>query len=369
LTTFITRYDTAGPGARLAIKDLIDMEGELTTAACRAVARRATPALVDADCLAGARAAGARIVGRTNLHELALGVTGINPWYGTPVNPIDPTLVPGGSSSGSAVAVAADDADVAYGSDTGGSVRIPAACCGVCGLKTTWGRVPLNGVWPLSPSFDTVGPLARTVAGLLLGMELLEPGFTVAPQRELRVGRLAVPADPLIEAAIDRALRVAEWSWTDFELPEWDQATVDAGLLLVAEAWTTNQRLVADDPDGIGRDVRERLLLGSAFGAGAVASAWDGQRRWKATLDDLFTRVDVLVTPTLTIFPPTLAGGEELLVARCTIPVNLAGVPALAIPVPTEGPLPASLQLIGPSGSEELLLAAGARLESAIRSL
>jgi amidase len=180
MTTFITRYETSGTGVRLAVKDLIDMEGELTTAGCRAVADRATPAPRDAVCMAGARAAGARIVGRTNLHELALGVTGINPWYGTPVNPVDPTRVPGGSSSGSAVAVAVGDADVAYGSDTGGSVRIPAACCGTAGLKTTWGRIPLDDVWPLSPSFDTVGPMARDVAGLVVGMELLEPGFAVA---------------------------------------------------------------------------------------------------------------------------------------------------------------------------------------------
>src|SRR6202142_1330981 len=169
MTTFITRYETSGDGVLLAVKDLIDMEGEPTTAGCRAVADRAVPAPRDATCLAGARSAGARIVGRTNLHELALGVTGVNPWYGTPVNPLDPTRVPGGSSSGSAVAVAVGEADVAYGSDTGGSVRIPAACCGTAGLKTTRGRIPLTDVWPLSPTLDTVGPMARDVAGLVVG--------------------------------------------------------------------------------------------------------------------------------------------------------------------------------------------------------
>src|SRR6202008_1956204 len=105
-----------------------------------------------APCLAGARAAGARLVGKANLHELAMLPIGTNPWFGTPVNPLDPALIPGGSSSGSAVAVANDDADVAIGSDTGGSVRIPSACCGTTGLKTTHGRISLEGVWPLTPS-------------------------------------------------------------------------------------------------------------------------------------------------------------------------------------------------------------------------
>src|ERR1700722_10842011 len=211
MTTFITRYDTTGSGIRLAVKDLIDMAGEPTTAGCRAVAEKAAPAAADAACLAGAREAGARIVGKTNLHELALGVTGVNEWYGTPVNPLDPGLVPGGSSSGSAVAVATGEADVAYGSDTGGSVRIPAAWCGTTGLKTTWGRIPLEGVWPLAPSFDTVGPMARSVGGLVTGMQLLEPGFTVAEARsaDLSVGRLAIEADPLITSALDRALGLA----------------------------------------------------------------------------------------------------------------------------------------------------------------
>src|SRR5438034_49487 len=128
----------------------------------------------------GARAAGVRIVGKTNLHELAFGTSGINPWFGTPTNPLDPGLVPGGSSSGSAVAVATDEADVALGSDTGGSVRIPSACCGTAGLKTTWGRVSLEGVWPLSLSLDTIGPMARDVRGVITGMTLLEPGFQPA---------------------------------------------------------------------------------------------------------------------------------------------------------------------------------------------
>jgi amidase len=370
MTTFITRYETSGPGVRLAVKDLIDMEGEPTTAGCRAVAARAAPAARDAVCLAGARAAGARIVGRTNLHELALGVTGVNQWYGTPVNPLDPTRVPGGSSSGSAVAVATDEADVAYGSDTGGSVRIPAACCGTAGLKTTWGRIPLEGVWPLAPSFDTIGPMARTVAGLVTGMQLLEPGFTVAATggAELAVGRLGIEADPAITSAIDRALDLVEWDYRDLPVPGWDDATLQAGLLLVVEAWDSDATLVAQDPEGISDEVRARLELGSAFDDDTVSTAWLAQRSWKATLEQIFTEVDILVTPTLSIFPPRLEDGDDLLVSRCTLPVNLAGVPALSLPVPSSGPLPASIQLIGPSHSEERLLAAGALLEAAVAS-
>ena len=144
MTTFITRFDTNGTGIRLAVKDLIDMEGVPTTAGCRVVADAAEPATRDAPLLAGARAAGVRIVGKANLHELAFGASGVNHHFGTPVNPLDPALVPGGSSSGSAVAVGSGDADVAFGSDTGGSVRIPSACCGTAGLKTTHGRVSLE---------------------------------------------------------------------------------------------------------------------------------------------------------------------------------------------------------------------------------
>jgi amidase len=370
MTTFITRYETSGPGVRLAVKDLIDMVGEPTTAGCRAVADRAEPAARDAACLAGAREAGARIVGRTNLHELALGVTGVNQWYGTPVNPLDPSRVPGGSSSGSAVAVATDEADIAYGSDTGGSIRIPAACCGTTGLKTTWGRIPLDGVWPLAPSFDTVGPMARTVAGLITGMELLEPGFSVAGHdgADLIVGRLPIEADPVITAALERALGLSGWDWRDVDVPGWDDATLQAGLLLVVEAWQSDASLVAEDPEGIGDGVRGRLELGGSFDQATVDAAWRVQCAWKETLEQAFAQVDLLVTPTLSIFPPHLDDGDDLLVSRCTLPVNLAGVPALSLPVPTDGPLPASMQLIGPAQSEERLLAAGEVLEAALAS-
>ncbi len=365
MSTFITRFETYAPGLRLAVKDLIDMQGVPTTAGCRAVADLASPADADAACLAGARAAGARIVGRTNLHELALGVTGVNPWFGTPVNPLDPARVPGGSSSGSAVAVAEGEADVAYGSDTGGSVRIPAACCGVVGLKTTWGRISLEGVWPLALSLDTVGPMARDVHGLVEGMELLEPGFRVAPNVPERIGRPRIDCHPDVEDALDRALRATGWEVVELDLPEWGEANRATGLLLVAEAWSTNRELVQLYPDKIGHDVLERLRLGRNVGRDVLASAEATRERWRDRLDEVFRRVELIVTPTLTILPPLIENGSELLLGRCTLPANLAGVPALALPIPTRGPLPASLQLIAPFGGEESLLAAAPVVEAA----
>jgi len=369
VSTFITRFDTSGTGVRLAVKDLIDMAGVPTTAGSRAVADIAEPAERDAPCMAGARAAGARIVGRANLHELALGVTGVNPWFGTPVNPLDPARVPGGSSSGSAVAVATDEADVAYGSDTGGSVRIPSACCGTAGLKTTFGRVPLQGVWPLSPSLDTIGPMARDVAGLVTGMALLEPGFALDPAddgRSRRVGCLRVEADPAIELAIDAALRASEWEVVDLVFPEWDAVSVQAGALLVGEAWRSDRTVAETRPDGISPDVLERLRLGAGVDEAAMAAARAAQAQWRARLASLFGELDMIATPTLTIFPPTIAEGENLLMARCTLPVNFGGVPALALPVPAAGGFPASLQLVGPEHGEAALLAAGSVLELAV---
>ena len=371
--TFITSFSVRGPGLRVAVKDLIDMAGTPTTAASRVVADAAVPAGQDAACLAGLRAAGAQIVGKANLHELALGVTGINPWFGTPVNPLDASLAPGGSSSGSAVAVATGEARVAYGTDTGGSIRIPAACCGVCGLKTTWGRIPVAGVRPLAPSLDTVGPMAADVAGLVVGMELLEPGFTVSgppgpPLRPgpLRVGRLRVPAAPEVTDAVTAALRATSWEVSDVDPGEWVTATRWTSSLLVGEAYRSNQDIFDHNATRLSGDVARRLEAGHQVTDALMAAAAQARARWRAELTGLFARFDLLVTPTLAILPPPLDRADGLLEARYTMPVNFAGVPALALPVPARGGLPASLQLVGPWGGEERLLAAGAAVEAAV---
>jgi len=371
VTTWIVAEEPSGPGLRVAIKDLIDLAGLPTTAACRAVAATARPAETDAACLAGLRAACERreatVVGKTNLHELAYGVTGINPAFGTPVNPLDPERVPGGSSSGSAVAVAANEADVAIGTDTGGSIRIPAACCGVVGLKTTWGRLPLRGVRPLAPSLDTVGPLARDVAGVTAGMVLLEPGFCVEVGPPALVGRLRVAADPVVDAAVDDALGRVGWTLRPVELAGVGTALEDAMTILDAEAWAGAGALTAGGAPGLGADVAARLRRAALVGPARLARAHQGRQRWIATLDRLWARVQLLALPTLAGFPPLLDDGAAMARVRgVTAVVNLAGLPALALPVPSSGPLPASLSLVGPAGSEALLLAAGAALEAAV---
>ncbi|HMD46615.1 MAG TPA: amidase [Acidimicrobiales bacterium] len=367
MSTFITRLSPTGSGPRLAVKDVIDMEGLPTTAGSRALANRATPATADAPCLAGARAAGARIVGRTNLHELAMGGTGINPWFGTPVNPLDPRRIPGGSSSGSAVAVATEEADVAYGTDTGGSVRIPSACCGTAGLKTTWGRVPLAGVWPLAPSLDTVGPMARDVAGLVVGMELLEPGFTVDVPGPTRVGRLADPAcDPRITAALDEALARTGWEVVEIEIPEWGEATGASASIIVAELWASDGALLAAAPDEVSPDLAGLIRAGERVSSADLEGARSELERLRATMAQVFDMVELVATPTLPIFPTLLDEPEDWALFRHTMPVNLTGVPAISVPVPSGGPFPASLQLVGPCGAEAQLLAAGSIVEAAV---
>jgi amidase len=374
MSMWICKENGNGAGLRVAVKDLIDVAGLPTTAGSRAVADRAVPAARDAPCLAGLRAAAARgeahFAGKTNLHELAYGISGINAAFGTPVNPLDPARVPGGSSSGSAVAVASGEADVAYGSDTGGSIRIPAACCGVAGLKTTWGRIPLTGVWPLAPSLDTVGPMARDVAGLVAGMALLEPGFTVRAWSPRLVGRVEVGADPAIDAAVDAALGAAGWPVVPVELAGLEAATSAAMTVLDAEAWTSDGALTESVPDRIGRDVLARLRQAGTVTAAALGAAWEQAAVWRATITALWEQVDMLALPTLLGFPPTLEHSRDMVQIRgITSAVNLAGVPALALPVPAGGPLPASIQLIGPAAAEDRLLAAGAVLERAVRGL
>ena len=228
---------------RLAVKDNIDMKGVVTTAGSEYVAKTTPPATRDAECLAIARERNVEIVGKTNLSEFAVAPSGMNDFFGTPKSPLSKKskLIPGGSSSGSAVAVASGLVDIAFGTDTAGSIRVPAACCGIVGLKTTFGLVSLKGVSPIEPKhLDTVGPMAKDVNHVVQGMDLLQNGFAaryrtaVAAKplaKRIRIGRLYLSGtDPKIDKAIDDALARAQFQVVPLDQAfkaKWDQATRD----------------------------------------------------------------------------------------------------------------------------------------------
>jgi amidase len=367
---WITRFDVPAEGSgervRVAVKDAIDVAGMVTTAGCVAVRDRARPAAADAACLAGVRAAGAVLVGKTTLSELCLSPAGINAEFGTPINPLAADRIPGGSSSGSAVAVASHEADIGLGTDTGGSVRIPAACCGVVGLKTTWGRIPTAGVWPLSSSLDTVGPIARTVAGVAAGMRMIAPGWTPASRPARVVGRLRMDGvDGDVEEIVDAALDAARLTVRTVRLRGWD-ATHDAlDTILLGELWKAHHQLL--DADGVGTFVNNGLRAGRAVAAPGLAEAMAVRASWQAELAAALEEVDVLALPTLVGPPPLLADFTGFPLTQLTSPFNLAGVPALAMPVPSPVfPVPVSLQLAGPMYGEALLCATGLAIEAAL---
>lgn len=383
---WVSRFDI-DPGndsddIRLAVKDCIDVAGLPTVVGCEPIAELAELAAADADVVLAARAAGARIVGKTNLTELCWTASGINKWSGTPANPLDPARIPGGSSSGSAVAVALGQADVALGTDTGGSVRIPAACCGVTGLKTTWGRISLRGIYPLAPSLDTVGPLGADVAAVDLGMRLIDPsygstaGLDVAGSLgagalgagALAVGRLRpdTEVDPATDAAVDRALVAAGISAPEVTGLDLDAVSELADILIDGEGYRSNEYLLPQ-VSRLSSSCQAGMAAGAKITDGQLAGALNGMRSIRDWFGEQFRKYQFLVMPTL-VAAPTVLGGDRIPLTVLTMPVNIARLPALALPVP-DGPagLPASLQLIGQPGSEESLIAIGRLIESAIR--
>jgi amidase len=370
MATWIHRFDLPDPVPqavmRIAVKDAIDVAGVVTTAGCIAVRDRARPARADAACLAGVRTAAALIVGKTTLTELCLGPEGFNPEFGTPVNPLAPQCIPGGSSSGSAVAVAAGEADIGLGTDTGGSIRIPAACCGIFGLKTTWGRVPTAGVWPLAPSLDTIGPLARTVAEVAAGMRMIAPDWRPVPQAARAVGRLRLDdVDRDAEDVIDQALHAAGFPVREVRLPGWDTTGEAFHAIILGELWREHSDLL--NAEGVSGTVNEGLRHGRDISDERLADARAAAGRWRAEVDAVLAEVDVVALPTLAA-PPPLLTDVDVKVTRLTRPINLAGLPAIAIPVHSPGrPVPVSLQLFAPAYGEELLCATAQVIESASR--
>ncbi|MDZ4405376.1 amidase [Prosthecobacter sp.] len=409
---------------KLAIKDNIDMRGVVTTAGSEHLARNSPPAARDAACLAIARQRGVHIVGKVNLSEFAVAPSGINDYFGTPANPFNSwrKYVPGGSSCGSACAVAAGKADIAFGTDTGGSVRVPAACCGVVGLKTTFGLVSLKGVFPISPQhLDTVGPLALDVAGVARGMDLLQRGFAARyaaavknrpAAKAIKIGRLVLRGtDPKIDQAVDDALARAGFEVIILEdalRVKWEQAHKDGTTIAAAGAWISDRQFSAKL--GVSARTRSIIFVGGVAYSTQYHAALARQADWRRTLRQVFKQVDFIALPTLQAppppMPPTLRVdllraeaeianlqninalnplkvlsdvpatglrllGIDLFEAKMlnlqnTVAVNFAGNPALALPVPLpRGRVPVtSLQLIGPPLSEAELLATGRLIEA-----
>ena len=339
---WITELGGGEPGRRLAVKDLFDTAGIRTTYGSAVFADHVPER--SAEAVTALERAGWTNVGKTNLHEFAYGVTSQNLHYGVVPNPAFPERTPGGSSGGSAAALVLGLADGALGTDTGGSIRIPAACCGVTGLKPTYGLVPIDGVFPLAPSFDHAGPMARDVAGCIELMRALVPGFTVD---DVSLGDLS-----LAVAWGDVPVR-----GTTIEFPT-AEAVVPA---FMREVGDVHRGIYAENAELYGENIREKIERCIAVGDGeyeaAVRARAEHAERALAALEGH----DLLVTPTLSVAPPA-ADAVELEVRAAltlfTFPCNALGWPALALPAG-----PASIQVIGRPGDDALVLAAGLALE------
>ncbi len=368
-------------GIPLGIKEMIDNAGRATQAASRVPMPVAT---ADAVAVARLRSAGAVILGAVQTYEFAT----VGPDESLPQqparNPWNPDHITGGSSSGSAVAVAGGLVRASLGTDTGGSVRSPAAYCGVVGLKPTRGRVPLTGTLPLSPSLDHVGPLAATVAEAALVLDALsDPGWRPAAGligqgvEGLRIGYLRdwVAGDPAATPGVVRALDAAASVLSmlgarivPVDLPDyaiWESA---GALLLDGEAFVAHEDRIAAHGADYGAACLRSLLRGIDLTGDDMAVAWQVARLFGRRFDTLLAEVDVVLTATtLAPAPPVAAfrGGRAVWTAMRTLPFNASGHPAMSIPAGFEGGLPVGLQLIGAMGAEDMLARVGHAFEQA----
>jgi aspartyl-tRNA(Asn)/glutamyl-tRNA(Gln) amidotransferase subunit A len=363
---FITQASRDGPGITLAVKDLFDTAGVRTTYGSAIFADHVPEATAAA--VARLEAAGYRSVGKANLHEFAWGITSENEHYGWVPNPVAPGRIAGGSSGGNAAALAAGLADAALGTDSGGSVRIPAACCGIVGFKPTFGLVSLEGCFPLAPSFDHAGPMARDVATCERMMGALADDFEPAATPgldELSVGvAWTGHADPLVRARVQRAAaHFGDVRQIDLPFPDGTYA------VFTREAAQVHADLWRDHRDAYGANVAAKVARAMEVRDDAVRDAERARALYRERMAGLMAGADLLITPTLAVVAPPagigdLALREQLL--RFTYPFNAIGAPALALPCgPAEDGLPSSVQVVGRPGDDALVLAAGRALERA----
>jgi aspartyl-tRNA(Asn)/glutamyl-tRNA(Gln) amidotransferase subunit A len=360
---FITPVDEPAAGIRLAVKDLFDTAGLRTTYGSAIFADHVPDRTAEA--VRRLEGAGYANVGKTNLHEFAYGTTSINPHYGTVPNPLAPGRIAGGSSGGSAAALAAGLADAALGSDSGGSIRIPAAFCGTAGFKPTYGLVPLDGCFPLAPSFDHAGPMARDVAGCVHMMLALVPGFEPAEPRPVRAGLAGTAeADPLVRARVEEAAAL----FTDprlIDFPDLERS----GAAFMREVAEVHRELYEEQPEAYGENVARKLERCFAVTDAEYARAAADREAYRAEAKAALGDLDLVLTPTLPLVAPTVEEAEDdrhrQRILTFTYRFNAVGWPALALPCgPAEHGLPASIQLAGRPGADALVLAAGAWLEA-----
>ena len=378
-------------GVPVSVKDIFDVAGVRTTAASRVLAD-VEPSSEDAAVVERLRTAGAVLIGKTNLHEFAYGTTSQTSHFGPVRNPWDVSRIPGGSSGGSGAAVAAGMGFASIGTDTGGSIRIPAACCGVVGLKPTFGRVSRYGLLPLAGSLDHAGPLTRTVedAALVLasiaGHDPRDPASADVPVspfaegiddgvRGLRLGELGAPladADAEVAAAVQVAvqgLAAAGAVVHSLELELLPAVRGAVALVLAAEATATLQDRLREHADWFGEDVRERLVRGQQVAAVDYVRAFELRRTFRREVAQAFAHVDVLVSPMLPVGAPPIGaatvpindGAIEVLRATTanTREWNFLGLPAISVPCGfTSAGLPIGLQIVGPMFAESTVLRA-----------
>jgi aspartyl-tRNA(Asn)/glutamyl-tRNA(Gln) amidotransferase subunit A len=365
---FLALPEELREGVSLAVKDLFETAGLVTTYGSPLFADH-VPATT-APAVAALEAAGYALVGKTNLHEFAYGTTSENPHFGVVPNPRFSGRVAGGSSGGNAAALVLGAADVALGTDSGGSIRIPAACCGIVGFKPTYDLVTLEGCFPLAPSFDHAGPMARDVATCEDALAVLVHSFAPTALDSLEEVSVAVAwldgADPLVRARVEEAAgRFPRRRAADVPQPE------RLGRLFMHEVAGVHRELFAENADLYGEDLRIKLERCLAVTEADAEAAARRRAAYPGAVEDALEGADLLLTPTLPCVAPAVGAGgvgdlevREALVSR-TFPVNVLGWPALALPCgAAEDGAPASVQLIGRPGSDALVLAAGRLLEA-----
>ncbi len=370
-------------GLPVSIKDLLDVAGE-TTLAASTVLRGRPPAAADAPVVARLRAAGAAIIGKTNMTEFAFSGVGINPHYGTPANPLDPSRIPGGSSSGAAVSVAAGICVAAIGSDTGGSIRIPAALCGLVGYKPTQRRVPTAGIVPLSPTLDTLGPIARSVEDCLhVDRVIADIPLATAPA-PLRGLRLAVPEDVVFDG-IDDAVAQA-FASAQSRLSAAGVTLVDVPMKMLAEApqinlfspieaYAWHRQLLATMEDRYDHRVVQRILVGAERNSDDLATLHRERQAWIGRVGAALDGFDAMLMPTVPIVAPRtealLASDDAFFAAnrlllRNPSLINLLDGCALSLPCHRAGDLPVGLTVAAPAMADARVAAIGLAIERLI---